>query len=1137
MKSLLRYLILFLVLICLLRGKVRATTYDWIGNASSGSKTDWNNPKNWQNPALLFPITPTVPPGPGDDVHIGLLSFTNPPTVTSTNVTAVCASITIGSLLPSLSPNALPLTIDGNLQVFGPIIMTPSVVISYTTLIQGAGVLSCTSVQVGTTALLVSLLNFSTTLTLKSTIAQFNISGGVIVTTASLLIGKVDGLFTLQDGVTTIKGKILTQGVGLLALSAVNPRFSIDMPAGTTASATLQLTNADPIDPASLTGSIDFFNNTGGTGVSTVNYSGLNDQVIHTNTTPSLDAGPSTYQNLIISGTGTKTINGGNLTIGTDFTTLTATPGTTSTTVSFNLNNPITTIGGKWTNNASTTITGGTGNTTLAGKLSNAGAINMASGNLTIGGNYDNSGAFVQAAVKSDPTSGTPTNTTFFTTPSAALTGNTGNSTAFNNLVFTGGSGATPSITGIGSFSVSSVGILQIKTAGTTLTSTNGVLTLKSDANGSASVAPLPSSTTTITGNINVQRYAVGGAGRRNYRLLSSPVNQSTINGLPAYGFIDLQATTMISGYGAVGAYNGSLTPPSNAFDLTPLGNPSVFFYYEPDADPINQMISKSDYKGINSINERFPIGNGFLFFFRGDRTINGLNGIAKTSTASTPQNTTMNFLGNLNQGPINVNIPTNPTATVNGNIVYITPTTAVSPTFSYTVHTPANDGLHLIGNPYACAIDLEGITLTNSSNNIYMLNNSGTFGVYQKGTPTGSLNNGVGRFVLSGQGFFIQGNSSAASVSFSETCKATTFSSSLVPTTFAVAKPTIFAVSKMQTNNVQQSEDAVPTSTPHIMSISLTLDSVNNNETTIQFGEKTAKNSFDRQEDAYYMSGPAQTTFLASYTKDNQPCLINHMGSLDSIKTIPLYAEGQKDGLYTFKFTGASAIDQRYKFYLVDNFKKDSLDLSANDVYNFNIQRSNTQTFGATRFILVRHDSGLHYNLLTFNGTKQNNAVALSWKTEYEGDYTNFLLQRSTDEGKSYTIIDSVKANGSGTYAFIDNKANDGTNQYRLVQNVGADASRFSNIVIADFLGLSKFKVYPNPAIDIIKVDFDAPADVTFLTVKIYNINGRVVGNIKTTTSKTSSQDVSQLPRGTYIIKVSGDNNKLYGTKKFIKL
>jgi hypothetical protein len=901
-------------------------------------------------------------------------------------------------------------------------------------------------------------------------------------------LGEIDGKFSLVRGTTTIGGQILTQNTMFrilgLSTSIGNPVFSIDPPTGSTA--TLILTNASPINTTAIPGStyagtIDFYNSTG-TGQATVNYAypGAGIQTVYATTGISnLNTSPALYQNLTFTSTGNKR------------------PSVVS---------GLLTVAGNIGNSASSPIDFVTSTNT----------VQLTGTTQTIAG-----GSYVNATLPALPVG-----------------------TVFYNLT-----SSAPTVTLSGNNDIAAKGILAfLKTGSTAMTinaSAANSLTLLSNSTGDASVANLikdasnAAITASITGTVNVQRYANGGAGRRNYRLLSSPVNQSTITtGVPGYGFTDLQATTMISGYGAVGTYNGSLTPTANSFDLTPLGNPSVFFYYEPDADPGQRLISKSDYKGLNTINEKFPIGNGFLFFFRGDRTISGQNSQPKTSITSTPQPTTMNFAGTLNQGAVVVNIPTNPTSTVNGNIVYSTPSTAVSPTFSYTPHTPnTNDGLHLVGNPYACAIDLDLITLANSSVNIYMLNNSGTFGVYQKGSANNTLNNGVGRFVLSGQGFFIQANSSAtASLSFAEGCKTTSPAS--VPVTFAIAKPRMFAVSKAQSDAVQSADAVEPT--PHIMNIALTLDSVNNNETVIQFGEQTAKNSFDRQEDAYYMSGPAQTTFLASYTKDNQPCLINHMGGLDSIKTIPLYVEGQTDGIYTLKFAGASAIDQRYKLYLLDNFKKDSLDLSANDTYNFNIQRADKQTFGATRFALVRHDSGLHYNLLAFNGAKQNNAVALNWKTEFEGDYTNFVLQRSTDEGKTYNNMDSLRATGSGTYTYIDTKPVVGTNQYRLIQKSGSDPSKFSKIVAVDFLlpGLSKFKLYPNPATNIIKIDIGAPNDnAPVLNIKIYNINGLIVRNTETTANQTLSQDVSQLDRGTYILKVTGSNNKIYGTKTFIKL
>jgi hypothetical protein len=202
-----------------------------------------------------------------------------------------------------------------------------------------------------------------------------------------------------------------------------------------------------------------------------------------------INTASSTYDNLIINGTGTAKIGLGTGVLKTDSAL------TTSSSTTFANATTTTTIGTNWQNDAAATITGGTGNTSIVGNLNNDGTMNMASVNITIGANYTNTGFFAQTPLASDPTIVSPaaTNTTYFTSASPVLQNTTSTDiTNFNNLVFTGGATGTTSFTGSGAFSISSLGVIQIKTGGATL-QTNGVLTLMSDGSSTATVAAIPS--------------------------------------------------------------------------------------------------------------------------------------------------------------------------------------------------------------------------------------------------------------------------------------------------------------------------------------------------------------------------------------------------------------------------------------------------------------------------------------------------------------------------------------------------------------------------------------------------------------------------------------------------------------------
>jgi hypothetical protein len=635
-----------------------------------------------------------------------------------------------------------------------------------------------------------------------------------------------------------------------------------------------------------------------------------------------------------------------------------------------------------------------------------------------------------------------------------------------------------------------------------------GLFTLQSDINGSAIIGR--NGGKAFTGTYNVQHYMPGSINNRGYNLLSSPVYQTTVLNHNAYGFTDLQQTTPISGGGLIGPY--SPTVPVNSFDPSPTGDPTILNYYEPNADVLNSSTANSEYKGINTISEKFLAGNGFLFYFRGDRT-----GTGNFGPNDVPENTTLNFSGSLNQGAVNVFISKNTIAAVNGT--YVTPT-KVSKNLSYTDNSSNNDGLNLVGNPYACTIDLDKLVslslLTNpyTNNYVYTLNNTGSYDCYLLGSDGTTATGGGTRYLQSGQGFFVKSNSTGAStLKFTEECKVD--GSSAVPATPAPATPI------------------------QALSVQIAMGGAVKDQTIIQFGSNNAQNKFSDDEDAAFVRGPAQTAFVASYSTDNQLCLINQMDKVGTVKTIPLYVEGATAGSYALAISGFSSLNPDYTLYLVDNFLKDTVNVKVNSTYAFTIDPGNANTFGGKRFSFLLNSNKpiATYKLLSFTGVKDKKTVVLNWKTQNEGYTTQFTVQRSTNNWKTFTDIAAIHSNGSGNYAYGDNNAVPYTfNQYRLFQNANGAIS-YSNTVSIN-CNFIEFSIYPNPCVSTMQLKLkENQSNSKTLYIKMCDVKkGHVVLNTKMRADGTLSQDVSRLMQGTYVVNVIDDNNIDCGTVTFTK-
>lgn len=1121
MKSFLRYWILLLILLGLQVANVRAqVTHTWNPTTLSGTPAayDWGDPTNW---------LPTTVPQAADPVLINAaLALFNAPTVTGT---AQCASITFNALVSLVN---IPLTVNGNLTVSGPIILQPTILTGYNVPLSGSGTLQCSSVEIGSTASLSSLLTFYD-LRLISTIRTLKITGNVTVNSITVgvivKLGGITGNFSLRDGTTTIDGQILTRNTTALIASSGIPTFSIDPPAGS--NAILNLTNANAISTtagsgSTLAGYTDFYNNAAG-GTSTVNYTGDN-QNIYTNTTSQLDFTPQTYQNLILSGTGTKTILGGSLTVANDFT-------STAPNVAFNTNNPSAVIGHDWTN--SSNVTQGTGDISVGNSLTNnaGGVLGLSSANLSIGGNYTNNvgGVYTQSTG----------NTNFTGTGAQTLTDNSTTGTLFKKVNFSGGGTATmTSGTNNVNFTLANTGLLTMSNnsklvTGSTTAGGAAYFTLISNATSSAAVAAITGSST-IDGNVHIQRFLSGGgvSTNRGYRLMSSPVNQTQAASSPG-NIISLGYLNSHTYNGTVypGAFTGGPGGVNNGFSIAN-NNPTIYFYKEflPISNvtfisgkhvgvyKITSGLSPSVDLSDGTANNVIPVGNGFLMFFIGPSSR------TSGSSAIAPLDATLTAHGFMNQGPVKVYLWYTPkNGAANG--------TAGNLSFS-NLSTANAQGNNMVGNPYPSTIKISTLLGHNTGvNNAYLLTRTNSLSqAYVAYTPNGS-SAPSSDYVLSGQGFIVHTTGPNNSLTFNETDKVPAQQLTGSPLLMSTPNNPITVLHGGATKTTQSVP--APTEQPLTgMYMKMEKDTIIYNYCGIYFRNDWLANFGG--EDARDLGGGAVS--MASLSSDGVQSAVKHFPDYHAGARIKLFVDAQTNGQYNLKMEDVRNIDSLYNIYLMDNKMKDSLDIRHNGAYKFNIDRSDTTSFGGNRFELVIRRKALPpYSLASFKATKVTEGVEVSWITYGEGNYTGFVLQKQ-DAGSSasFNALYSKQSDGSSAYSYIDRNPVTGNNTYRLKQTDIDSKVSFSQTVSVDYkLSGSNgiFSIYPNPATEMISVNVSPDASVSSYTAYIYNSNGFLISK-KATSSNNWSQNVADFKPGIYVIELVSNNGKLIGKSKFVK-
>ncbi|HEY8781218.1 MAG TPA: T9SS type A sorting domain-containing protein [Mucilaginibacter sp.] len=767
-------------------------------------------------------------------------------------------------------------------------------------------------------------------------------------------------------------------------------------------------------------------------------------------------------------------------------------------------------------------------------------------------------------------------NITFGAARAGKLTVDLGDTLTVKHIL-TVNNNATPILTGHGTINIVPAALVDIAGSGVlTIDQLNPplIFTLQSDSTGSASVEPI--TTGLITGPVHVERYFQGSGVydlatdrwiERGYRIISSPVHLDTmVNGNYVYSINYIVGST---------ANNTSATSTTNCYitgcagGTTALGNPSTYLYNE-GIVPYNFSFTGGNFPGItyilNSTNPNnvpgvgrlygtigvtgvsnsgrysIPIGTGVFFFDRGNAT----NFTARTHYPFVAvENVTLTSIGTINQGQIIAKDWYTPTSSHLGYTVFKSSTDT---TTNYAVR-----GFNMVGNPYPCSIDWNTYNTSSLTTGIYTAYINPTIWVfnpvtYQYDTYNSSDRTGTGNatnIIVSGQGFFVQATNPSAKLVFNESAKSPL--SQLRGPSLLMGKPVAQAPSQL-------------------LRLKLAIDSLNYDDIVVGFNSG-ASPKYNGAEDAEYMPGVNAMEGLSSFSADNVPLAINYLPlPKQTPEVIKLDAEGWLNGSYTLQRTALDAIPQLYEVWLMDNYKKDSLDLRHNTTYTFDMS-DDPNSYGPNRFqLVIRQNPALGVHLLNFAANKASGGAQVVWKTENEQNYTNFTVERSSDGGATFDVLGGIGSSALGTYSFLDENPPLAADQYRLKIEDLNGAISYSNVVTLIYGNSNDSKagnisVYPNPASNVINLAINqksgstanlsgllslgtmpslaaTPTNSTALyDIKIVSVTGSIIKSV-TSSSANWQGNVSGLAPGTYFIQVYNKNDKsLVGRNTFVKL
>ena len=354
--------------------------------------------------------------------------------------------------------------------------------------------------------------------------------------------------------------------------------------------------------------------------------------------------------------------------------------------------------------------------------------------------------------------------------------------------------------------------------------------------------------------------------------------------------------------------------------------------------------------------------------------------------------------------------------------------------------------------------------------------------------------------------------------------------------------------------------------SVSQLLRLKLIIDSLNYDDIVIAFNTGTST-TYNPNEDSYYFPGINAPEGLASYSSDGVKLAINLLplpkqGQL----TIKLDVEAKNSGTLNLKTTQLDSLPALYDIWLVDKYKKDSTNLRSVKDYFFTIDKADTLSFGSNRFtVLVRQTPAAPLKLVDFNATKITAGAQVEWTTQNESNNTHFTVQRSTDGGKNFAVLNTMLSSAIGTYVYIDKTPPAAADQYRVMATDALGITSFTKpveLMYSSSAGIvsSKLSLYPNPTNGVINIaissgDTSPPAVTSTLStqaltaavvspvssavsynIRIINIKGSVVKSA-TSSQPTWQDNVVGLTPGTYMIQVlNNTDKKVVGETRFIK-
>jgi hypothetical protein len=171
---------------------------------------------------------------------------------------------------------------------------------------------------------------------------------------------------------------------------------------------------------------------------------------------------------------------------------------------------------------------------------------------------------------------------------------------------------------------------------------------------------------------------------------------------------------------------------------------------------------------------------------------------------------------------------------------------------------------------------------------------------------------------------------------------------------------------------------------------------------------------------------------------------------------------------------------------------------------------------------------------LVSFNSSRQNQEIILSWRTENEENINSFEIESGSNgnsDWQALEMVPSMAANAGGnSYTFIDHRKMNGDRYYRLKIFSKDGKYAYSKILFMTSGQTGTISISPTLVNSTMNIILPASGQAQ---VSIFNTSGQLVKTL-IAGNEVFNINVSELSRGAYFLSVSQGKN--FQATKFFK-